>query len=62
MKRKIPIDDDIRRAAVRFVRDCVAILERHGGGVVDGFDFDEVAYKVAEYPQQIRNLQRKARK
>jgi len=62
VKRKIPIDDDIRRAAVKFVHDCVRILQEHGDGAVKGFDLDETAYKVAEYPQQIRNLSRKLAK
>lgn len=57
MKKHIPIDPDIQRAAEKFVRGCVHILETHGDGVVPGFNFNETAYKVAEVPQKARNLQ-----
>jgi hypothetical protein len=68
MKRKpIPIDPDLRRAAEVLVRNFLGILKEHGDGPVARFDFDETVYKIAKYPQQIRNLQiaaerKKARK
>lgn len=59
-KKRIPIDPDIQLAAENYVGNCLTILANHGDGPVDDFNFEETVYKVAEYPQRIRNMRKKS--
>ena len=61
VKRKVVIDDDIWQSTQQYVKDQIAIMKRHGSdpGLTEE-EFNDLAYTVAEYPQTIRNLQKKA--
>lgn len=58
MKKRLIIDSDIWASAEAYVRAQIEILEAHGDRVIEGFNFEETVYKVAEYPQKIRNLKK----
>jgi hypothetical protein len=56
-KKRIPIDPDILQRAEALLREYLTIITP-----VEGFNFDETAYKIAKYPQELRNLDKKLKR
>ena len=63
VNHKLLIDNYIWTSTLQYVKDQIAIMKRHGSEPnppLSEQEFNDLAYTVAEYPQTIRNLQKKA--
>jgi hypothetical protein len=64
-KHAIKIDDDIWTHTMSYVNDQINIMKRHGSAPnppLTQDEYNDLVYVTAKYPQQIRNLQKKATK
>jgi len=59
-KHTLKIDDDLWQITQQYVKDQLAILQRHNDAPnppMTTAEFEDLTYDVARHPQQIRNLQ-----
>ncbi len=62
-KHTLKIDDDLWQITQQYVKDQLAILTRHNDAPdppMTNEEFADLAYAVAQHPQRIRDLQKKA--
>ena len=62
-KHRLKIDSDLWQITQQYVKDQLAILQRHNDAPdppMTQAEFEDLAYDVARHPQEIRNLQAQA--
>lgn len=60
MRQRIAIDPDLHQVAVEYVEKQLAVLRSYNDArELTPQEYDDLVYRVAKYPQDVRNLQKK---